>query len=450
MALTNEQVQQLRSKYKLGTDPQTETTTVGSLFGITNTVKGIKQAFDAAAVKTKEGIDQATTWNTTDPTASTRGVLKAGAGVVEALGAPLAPVVQPVMNKVVDTLASTKPVQNYANMIPEGGLTENLMQSQADAGSIAGLMLGSKGATTATEGGMNAIKNTASKVKLPEIPATDGLAASLQSRATRLTPSVRNEFKAMTGKTPEEFQIEYGATGTPDQVVSKLYEQFTTSRQAVDAALQTAKPVRYQVPAFKDALDALRLKVEKTSTEGAPNPISEEVANLSKIYDSTGLTVAQENSIKRLYEMNVKLDYLKENVPDNVTLAKNIDSQLRNTVEKHADQLGIKGVKEQNKITQATRYLMDEIGKASNGRAANNILGLTDTILAAQIPATPEALALFLGKKALSSETVLGGAAKVLSPKPKPTKVIKSTKPNYPVKDLGTSNPTKPRQTKGK
>lgn len=287
------------------------------------------------------------------------------------------------------------------------------------------------------------VAKTALKTVKDATPTAKGTAEALQARATRLSPSVRNKFTDMMGETPEQFQVKYGATGTPDKVVTKLYEQFSGAREAKKAVLASARPERFQVPAVKDALDALKTKVANTSTQGAPNPISSDVENFVKIYDSQGLTVSQENLVKELYERHVKLDFLKENVPDNVSKANFIDNQLRSAVEKHAEQLGIEGVKEQNKIIQATRMLMDEIGAASNGRAANNILGLTDTILASQIPATPEAIALFLGKKTLSSESALGAGARLLSPKPKPTTVINNKTPHNPVRDLG--NPSKPK-----
>lgn len=315
---------------------------------------------------------------------------------------------------------------------------DNVPQPVQDAVTIgaAALPIGGAISKALPEGAIaSGIKNAGEAI--PSMPAKAGIAEGLQARATRISKGARIDFTELTGMTPEAFQVKYGATGTPDQVVSKLYEQFTNAREAKKANFKAAKPVKTQDPIFDDAISALEEKIAATSTKNAPSPIAQEVAQLRAAQQQGGLTLYQQEVAKELYERYVKIAYHQENLPDKVALATTIDKRLRTAVERNAEKVGVKGVKEQNKIIQATRMLMDEIGKASNGRAANNILGLTDTILASQIPATPEALALFLAKKTLSSETALGAGAKMLAPTPAPSKVIQSTAPFNPVAELG-------------
>ena len=105
------------------------------------------------------------------------------------------------------------------------------------------------------------------------------------------------------------------------------------------------------------------------------------------------------NGTKRLYEQKVKVNYIKDQNSLEVERATNIDNDVRNWQFDEASKLGFDNLKQINKETQLNRYLADAIGDKLARQLGNNNISLTDWIIAGQVPATPQALALLAGKK---------------------------------------------------
>ncbi len=248
--------------------------------------------------------------------------------------------------------------------------------------------------------------------------------SSIVQRINRITPTKQNEFKKMTGQSVGEYLVDRNIIGTSDKTVTELATRMEKSMGEVDAAL-SARPELFKPPVMLSALRELEAKAAATSVTGAASPITARVAELTKKLKGEGLTLSEINEAKRLYERNVKIDYVKQQNPEKIQLANNIDSGLREYVVEKATSLGIANVSELNKETQAAKFLIDEIGRASAGRAANNAISLTDWLLLAEGASDPVALAAFLGKKGISSETfqawvakkISSGASKVGAPK---------------------------------
>ncbi len=89
------------------------------------------------------------------------------------------------------------------------------------------------------------------------------------------------------------------------------------------------------------------------------------------------------NEVKRLYESNVKMGYLKENATRDIDKATNIDSAIRKQQLDIAQKRGLKNLNELNKQTQASKFIVDKLGKKMIGQNGNNALSLTDWILLA-------------------------------------------------------------------
>jgi uncharacterized protein YnzC (UPF0291/DUF896 family) len=272
-----------------------------------------------------------------------------------------------------------------------------------------------KAAVEKFSGATSKVTNPASKLLDP---------SAVVQRINRITPTKQVEFKNMTGKSVGEYLVDRNIIGTSDETVLQLATRMEQSRGEKLKALAT-RPEVFKSPVVLQALRSLEQKVAKTSTTGASNPIKERVNALVKKLKGEGLNLSEIEDVKYLYERNVKVDYLKQNLSEKVEAANYIDDGLREFVFDKATELGIKGIPELNKETQAAKFLIDAIGKASEGRAANNAVTLTDWLLLAEGAANPAALAAFLGKKGISSEAfqawfarkISSGVANIAKPK---------------------------------
>ena len=186
---------------------------------------------------------------------------------------------------------------------------------------------------------------------------------------------------------------------------------------------------------------------EATSAEGAPSPyLSAAQALLSKA-QGDGLTQSEVNAAKRLYERTVKLNYVKDGVSGPIERANNIDNAIRSWQQETADKLGFSNIRGLNKETQLARMLVDAIGKKEGAQIGNNLVGLTDWIVASGIPHDPASLSMLLGKKLFMSSKAQGTIAKLLSRGEKaatPTASVGAMKPNpvlrLPAKGSAASN----------
>lgn len=240
--------------------------------------------------------------------------------------------------------------------------------------------------------------------------------AKIMQRVGRITPMQQVKFEKMAGQSVGDYLSSRQIFGNEEQVVTKLYDRFTKSKNAGDTAIETL-PGTYQFKPVKTMLNDLVERESKVSTEGALSPDFNRINELQKKYKDTGLTMKENNEVKRLFERNVKLNYIKENLPEKVDRANNIDSAVREMMFAKADELGLKNLKEIQKETQLSRTLMDQIGSYAQGRQANNALSLTDAILLAG--GDTRAISQYITKKIFSSKRVQSWVAKVARDKGK-------------------------------
>ena len=146
------------------------------------------------------------------------------------------------------------------------------------------------------------------------------------------------------------------------------------------------------------------------------------MAKLAEKSKGVGLTTAEINEVKRFYERNVKVGFLKDptKTAEQVQRATNRDSGIREALFEIADRGGFTNLREINKEIQANKFLADKIGGRMEGQAANNLMSLTDWLVATPgLVASPKFLAGFAVKKIFSTETVRAFAAKALAGFPK-------------------------------
>lgn len=385
----------------------------------------VSQAASAGVEKFKQGMSQAQGPQITDAIA---GGTKAGAGAAEVAFSPLAPLFKPVaeaFSKLTDFLGSTKPVQAAAEAIPEGGTAEQALGYLADTGTIAGTLAGVKTAPTAIESTLTKAARGAEHLGsitktgfegISEAKASSQIPANIMQRVARVSKSKQANFEKVAGQPIGQYLVDRGIFGNVDQLTEQLYSRFNQSRQTADKAIAKLDGTFKYTP-IKTALDELMAREAKVSTPGAISPEFRTIRELSNKYDADGLTMEEINSVKRIYERNVRLGYLKENKQDSIARATNIDSAIRKWQAETANKMGLKNLPDINKETRLAKQLLDDLGAEYAGSAGNNAITLTDWIMLSG--GDPTAAAGFLTKKFMSSKAVMSKVAEKLAPAPK-------------------------------
>ncbi len=312
MALTPEQIQQLRQQYKIGHKEQPQGSTVGSLLGIA------KDLTVGAAKGLGAGIQ---------PLLDPRGGLVGRTAMMQ------------------DQALNAQAEKAYEFNKQATGLTDQNItpaNTTQTVGSFipAALPLAGMGAKAAVKAAAPVAKEVMGATK-SALPSGQGAAESIMNRIGRINPTKRNEFKSMTGQDVGEYLVSRGHVGNTEETIASLAKDFQSSIKAVDDTLANAPDVRFTNPAVGAALKELEQKAAATSTVGAKSPFAGRVAELKKLNQGAGLNLKETNEVKRMYERNVKLDYMKENLTDKVQLANNIDSAIRNHLFAKAKELGI-------------------------------------------------------------------------------------------------------------
>ena len=288
-----------------------------------------------------------------------------------------------------------------------------------DTFDIATAIVGTQSAKPVGQGAASAVKTSAKTVaKVPGVVArkAEGVLgdqpAKIMQRVARISKGKQAKFEKVAGESVGEYLTQRGIFGDIDDISSQLYTKFSQSKQSADDALSQLTGT-YEPPAIKTALKELGARETRVSAEGAPSPNLSRVVELTGKVNTKGLNMSEINEIKRLYERSVKLDFLKQNLPEGIARANNIDNAIRNWQFKQAETLGLKNLPEINKETRLAKQLLDDIGAEYAGAAGNNAITLTDWILLSG--GDPTAIAGFLTKKTFSSKKVQSAIAKVLN-----------------------------------
>lgn len=255
--------------------------------------------------------------------------------------------------------------------------------------------------------GEQKVVNLAYKFK-PEAP-------SIMNRVARLNPTTANEFNDKFGMTHGEYLARSGNMGTPDKIIENEAIKFTKSLAETDTAIGKLEGV-YKNDALKTMANELNSRELRVSSPGAPSADLKTAQELYIKLNKEGLSMEEINTLKRLYERNVKLGYNFMTEGEKITRATNIDKAVREWQFAQAEQLGLKNLPELNRQTQISKFIVDELGKKMIGQEGNNLVSLTDTILIAG--GSPEAVSSFLVKKVFSSKGFQARVAKIVADNP--------------------------------
>ena len=275
--------------------------------------------------------------------------------------------------KVGQAVVDTKPGQATTDWLakqasPETlGAASDFLETGLNVMALEGVSRGGTGLYNKAKGVVNDLKTPPPPSGGTPPPTYPNTSSNIMNRVARLKPTDATKFEQRFGKSHGQYLTETKNFGAPDKIIANEATKFSESIRAVDAEF-TKLPGTYQSAPILEALKGLVEKAKAQSSGSIKAPFYSEVVNLVNKYKSGGLNMAEINSLKRLYERNVKLGYNKLMNPDAVARATNIDSQLRTWQFKQADTLGFKNIGEMNKQTQISKFIIDKLGDQVVGK----------------------------------------------------------------------------------
>ncbi len=320
--------------------------------------------------------------------------------------------IQAGLEKVAQTETAQKAIQGYQSW------AEKNPRAAADLEAVVNIASLYPAAKTAQGIGKGALKTTqyVSKTAVgaskTAIKALTPESKSIMQRVARISKGKQASFEQLAGENIGSYLDKRGIYGNIENISSKLYNRFETSKGVADDALSLIKG-NYKSKPVETAIKELLQRETRISSPGALSKDFKRVRELFNKYNKEGLTMPEVNQVKRLYERNVKLDFIKQNLPEKIARANTIDSALRNWQFTQAEKAGFKNLPQINKETQLAKRLLDDLGKEYAGVAGNNAITLTDWIVLSG--GDPTAIGLFLTKKGLSSRTIQSKIAQIFS-----------------------------------
>lgn len=226
----------------------------------------------------------------------------------------------------------------------------------------------------------------------------------------RLTKGEQSAFQKMTGVSQGQWMNERWLIVGWEEAIEKLGDYFLDSKKKVDDAMGTIQG-NYK----NDMLD-LMLEDSVRFAKETLNEGLERVSELQQKAKEIWLTMSEINEVKRFYEQNNKLTYGKDITAGEKSIrATNIDNAVREWQIKTAEENGFDNLREMNKETQASKFLLDKLVKNENGRLGNNYFTLTDYITGVGATVNPSMLTVLVGKKIANSNWFRNGYVKVLN-----------------------------------
>lgn len=389
-------------------------------------LSGIKQDFTTRTENAANAQIEALEGKRTDASAALRtvgeGARFAGDIALRSLSAVTPDPIEDLAQAGIERVAQTGPVQagieKYQSLKSQYPETIGALE---DIGAIGSAFLAPGAANVTTKGVIKVAERSAKALGGITEKGTAGIKAatskaldpaSIMQRVARVSKSKQAAFQERAGESVGQYLVKRGIFGDIDEITGQLYTRFEKSKGEVDKAFASL-PGTYKNTAVGSALKELAKREQSVSTPGALSKDFGRIRELLKKHNGGGLDMSEINEVKRLYERNVKLDYLRENTPDKIARANNIDTAIREWQQTTASQLGFKNIQELNRETFLAKQLLDDLGIEYAGSAGNNAISLTDWIVLAG--GDPTAVGGFLAKKALSSKGIMSKVAQILT-----------------------------------
>ncbi len=249
------------------------------------------------------------------------------------------------------------------------------------------------------------------KKVLPKISdKADDAANKMLTNMNRITKWEQEKFAIQQWKTVWERLKGKWIISWWDESIDALAKWFKASKDKADEWLSLIK--------WEYKNDYLSTMAREAS-DFADNTLSPQASRMKELADKANdiwLTMSETNEVKRFFERNNKFTYWRDITAWEKTVrATNLDNYVRNRQLDIAEQNGFSNLKEINKDTQWYKYLLDKLIKNENGRLGNNAVTLTDWIVAGEVAANPQAIALLVWKKVASSNWFRKWVVKILN-----------------------------------
>ena len=193
----------------------------------------------------------------------------------------------------------------------------------------------------------------------------------------RMTKKQQEKFYDMANEDAWEFMNKRNLKDIDD-----LWNHFKENLEQVDKAMDEIE-WRYKSKILDLIVDEVAKYIRASSDAGIWDTELARVEELYKKNKEWWLEMNEINEIKRMYERTNIFDYLKEKKSQKSRKATKRDTALRNWQLKIAEEAWLKNLKELNKETQLTKYLLDNITNWQTWIKWNNDISLTDWIIAA-------------------------------------------------------------------
>ncbi len=249
--------------------------------------------------------------------------------------------------------------------------------------------------------------------------AIQSKAEAISTRANRFNALDEEKFTKQIGETPWQFAVSRGMNDVWDDAIIKANQNYQKSIQEADKSIWAIEG-NFSTKWQKDDIIWELVWANKAKMELQPrNPDANKARQLFNKYESwEGLTMAEINEAKRIYQRNHTYTY-EQLASNEARNSKYLQDWVREWQFKTAKENGLTNIADINKTTKAWKMWADSLAKKINRSQANNEFGITDWI--ALSGGTPENIALFLWKKALSSKYVKSGIIKTLGKQTKPS-----------------------------
>lgn len=249
--------------------------------------------------------------------------------------------------------------------------------------------------------------------------AIQSKAEAISTRANRFNALDEEKFTKQIWETPWQFAVSRGMTDVGDDAIVKANQNYQKSIQEADKSIWAIEG-NFSTKWQKDDILWELVWANKAKMELQPrNPDANKARQLFNKYESwEGLTMAEINEAKRIYQRNHTYTY-EQLASNEARNSKYLQDWVREWQFKTAKENGLTNIADINKTTKAWKMYADSLAKKINRSQANNEFWITDWI--ALSGGTPENIALFLWKKALSSKYVKSGIIKTLGKQTKPS-----------------------------
>lgn len=374
----------------------------------------------------------------------TAGALSYGGDLVAGALEPVAAAISPVVQKVIEKTGQTENVQELSqqwdSFKQQNPLLADSIEWIVNVGQLAPLpkvwsLVKSwaskvpwlvKAGAVATEAISPVLSKVWEKVaawgsKLKSAIIPDG--AGISTRANRFNALDEQKFIQATWETPGQFATSRGLTQVGDKAVEEAVKNFEASKTVADDAFWAIEG-KFKYTGPEEDLVRTTITDLADRLNNVKSPEAPRINAIKSKYDTEGLTMGEVNDIKRTYARNFKYTFADAG-SESALKSTNLQNAIREWQFDVARENGLTNIAEINKNTQGWKMFADSLAKKLDRSGANNAIGITDWI--ALSGGNPANLALFLGKKSLSSSLVKSSAIKLLSKKTKPNIIKAST-----------------------